>query len=42
MIFLNPDGTYNPDNELYDLEIQNNMPIPPSMIMNVTPLCDFC
>jgi hypothetical protein len=40
--FLQPNGEYNLDNSLYDIEIHNNLPPDSNLLFSRTPFCDFC
>lgn len=41
-LFLQPNGEYNLDNTLYDIEIHNNLPPDSNLIFSRQSLCDFC
>jgi len=40
--FLQPNGEYNIENSLYDIEIQNNLPADTNLIFSRNTVCDFC
>jgi len=40
-MFLDSKGQYNIDNNYYDIEINNNIPVDQSMFSR-QPVCDFC
>lgn len=40
-MFLDSKGQYNIDNNYYDIEIKNNIPVDQSMFSR-QPACDFC
>ena len=40
--FLQPNGEYNIDNSLYDIEIQNNLPADSALLFSRQTACDFC
>jgi hypothetical protein len=40
-MFLDSKGQYNIDNNYYDIEINNNIPVDQSMFSR-QPACDFC
>ena len=39
---MDQDGNYNHDNNLYDIEIQNNLPSDKTSMFNSLQSCDFC
>lgn len=41
-MFLDHRGMYNVNNEYYDVEIHNNLPVEEGTFMNTYSVCDFC